>query len=319
MKKFTNLERNLCLEDFIYSEIMALMIMNPPFFDFLNQEKNKYVMNDMVFQNSFLFEVRKHNIKVSPDFKPIFPFSIEKNWDYLLKTFEISKNFNANTIEINNQKMIIDNDIFRNKYISDTITNLDIQNVLNLQNVNTDNYILDYINIINEYIKPQYQTILNYFIIIFKESNQTINYNNFMNFKVQGLGYRCEELPKLYYNSFADFCKDILLIENCFRDYQLMIDKINDTKLSFLKTLIPNINNNNFINFYIKYLSLDNQEYFSYIGNNVQKMPSKNDIKIELKPVIIKYNKNKDIIVYMNDLKFVISIDNCELIYNIAE
>src|SRR5258708_1935801 len=88
MKQFSKLDNKLDREDFIYSEITALAYTNPSFFDFLNDERWKYLTQDSVLNNSILFELQKWNIELLD--KDIINICVEEHWDFLQASYKIA-------------------------------------------------------------------------------------------------------------------------------------------------------------------------------------------------------------------------------------
>jgi hypothetical protein len=319
MKQFTKINNTLTKEDFIYSEITALAYMNPEFFQFLNDERWKYLTDNSVLNNSITFELQKWNIELQD--KEHLNICIEEHWDYLKDTYkvalELKSKFPTSSKIIVSERIlnfIIGDDtiIFRDKIIADMITLLDIEKCLGVEtvklyNVNIDTFVKLYITHITSYLKPEYLIGLEYFLDIFYEKKLETNWFNFKNFKTDGLGYRNDNLPKLYYNNLADYCKDVLVFEQAFRDYSLMLDNWkqikNDTlNKQYLLPIFKNkITQNNFLFLISKYYSLANKDYYKANKyNDVIHLPSNEEFKnsfIGDYTVSYKTNSDKDLII----------------------
>jgi hypothetical protein len=326
MKQFSKIDKTFKKEDFIYSEITALAYFNPYFFDFLNDERYKYTMNDSVLNNSLLFEFPKYNITF---ISKIVKISVEKDWEYLKMCIEMASRLkfvipNVERIEVVDDSLIFhtNNDIitFRDKKISDAITLIDFEKIFKnqtteLYNNNIDSFINLYINHLKNYIKPLYLNGLNYFLNTFYEKYLEMNWYNFKNFKVDGLGYRNDNMPKLYYNCLADFCKDVIDVRDAFRDYDLMLSAWKDIKNNTLNKeyLLPmikdKITKDDFIFILSKYYSLDNDSYFRESDGELLNLPSIEDFKKSFKDDYIISYKTNDI----KDLIVCISYSNIDL------
>lgn len=316
MKQLSNIEQKYNLEDFLYSEITALVYFNPLFFDFLKDEKYKYLMNNSVFNNELLFEYPKHNIT----FKSKIEVNIEEHWNFLQKCYDIGTRLKSVIVSTNNivvydDYLVFVSDenhiVFRDKNKEDMITLNDFETLFktdinSLYNKNIDSYCFIFINHLKNYLKPQYLYTLNYFLEIFYDKNLEINWNNYKNFKVDGLGIRNDSMEGLYYNNLANFCKDVIVMEDAFRDYNLMISawkeiKNNTLNKEYLLSIIKDkITEEDFIFLITKFYSLGNEPYYRYEKGELLFLPSKNDfIKNYLSDYKISYktNNNKDIII----------------------
>lgn len=326
MKQFSKIEKILKKEDFIYSEITALVYYNPTFFEFLKDERYKYIMNDSVINNSLMFEFSKHNISF---ISKIVEINIERDWLYLQDCYEMGIRLKsvipfADRISVKDDGLEFYSDdkiiIFRDKKISDAITLVDFEKIFNLEtnnlyNTNINSFIGLYINHLKNYLKPLYLNGLNYFLNIFYEKYLDLNWTNFKNFKVDGLGYRNDDMPRLYYNCLADFCKDVIDIRNAFRDYELMLSAWKDIKNNTLNKeyLLPiikdKITKDEFIFILSKYYSLDNNSYFRESNGELLHLPSIEDFKKSFKDDYIISYKTNDI----KDLIVCISYSNIDL------
>jgi hypothetical protein len=319
MKQFSKINNKLNKEDFIYSEITALCFMNPTFFDFLNDERWKYLTQDSVFNNSLHYELKKWNIELLD--KEEICVCIEEHWDFLKASYKIALELKSRFSEIDkilvapkvlNFKKGDETIIFRDKIQVDMITQLDLENVLDckistLYTKNVDSLVNLYIEHLKSYLKPSYLEGLLYFLDIFYEKSMDINYYNYKNYKIDGLGYRNEFMPKLYYNNLSEYCKDLLFIKDAFRDYNLMFDswkniKNNTLNKEYLLPIFKNkIKEDSFLFLIEKYYSLANKDYYKADKNDsLIHLPSKEDFRNSFNGdflVSYKTNDDKDLII----------------------
>ena len=241
MEAFSNLHKKKTREDFLYSELLALSYFDIEFLKFVTEERNRYLMNDKVFENQFVYELRKHNIAIEGGKETIFPICIENDWDYIKDVYEsslaIRKEIPAcETIVVKNDNcLMFDSKIIGGKSKQDMITISDLEMVLGakkeeLYQNDFDTLVAEIITLLQQYLKPEFLGHLEYFLDIYSESGLDMSYTNYKNFKAQGLGERVDELPKLCYNNLADFCNDVINYEPAFRDYSLMLDMWEQTK-----------------------------------------------------------------------------------------
>ncbi len=316
MKQFSDLNKTkLDKEDFIYSEITALAYINPQFFDFLQDERWKYLTNDSVLNNAITFEIQKHNIELLD--KELTIICLEKYWDYLQASYKVALQLKSrfpdcNKILVSNNKVMnfIIGDttvIFRDKILIDMITQLDLEKCLGVETVklynqNIDSLITLYINHIKSYLKPQYLEGLKYFLDIFYEKNMELNWYNFKNFKSENLGFRQEAMPKLYYNNLSDYCKDLIKFEPAFRDYSLMLDAWKEIKNNTLNKeyLLPlfkdKIKEDSFLFLIGKYYSLAHKDYYKVDkDDNLIHLPSKEEFRNTFSgDYLVSYKSNDD-------------------------
>lgn len=320
MKQFSKLDGNkLDKEDFLYSELTALAYFNPQFFDFLNDERWKYLTQDSVINNSIMFEMQKWNIELM-DKKPLV-VCVEEHWSYLHDMYKIALQLksrfpDSNKILVGDKilNFIIGDDtvIFRDKIQVDMITQLDLEQCLGMEtiklyNKNIDSLISLYISHLKNYLKPAYIEGLKYFLDIFYEKRMDLNWFNYKNYKVEGLGFRQDTLPKLYYNNLADYCKDLLGYEPAFREYSLVIDAWKEIKNNTLNKeyLLPlfkdKIKEDSFLYLIGKYYSLANKDYYKADRNgDLIHLPSKEEFRNSFSgDYIVSYKTNefKDLIV----------------------
>lgn len=319
MKQFSKLNNKLNVEDFIYSEITALAYMNSEFFDFLLDERWRYLTQDSVLNNSILFEIEKWNIELLD--KKLTIICIEEHWEFLIESYKIAlqlkKVFPVCTKIVVTNKILnfyIGDEviIFRDKILVDMITQLDLEKCLGteiakLYNKNIDSLISIFISHLKNYLKPLYLQGLNYFLDIFYEKNMELNWYNFKNYTIDGLGLRQDDLPKLYYNNLADYCKDLIEYEPAFREYSLVIQawaeiKNNTLNKEYLLPIFKNkIKEDSFIYLTSKYYSLANKDYYKIdkTGKLIH-LPSKEEFKNSFDgDYSIKYKTNdiKDLVI----------------------
>lgn len=315
MQCFSDIERNkLMVEDIMYSEVFALMFMNPDFFTFLNDERWKYLLNNNVFNMSLNFEYDKYSINIE---KVKIFLNIEKDWDSLKKCYEISFLLKEKIGEITNvfvkskEISFYKNEeyfIFRDRLITDTITLYDLEWFTGIQlntlyTTNIDSLVNMFILHIKTYLKPDYLNGLLFFLDIFWERRLEINWFNYNNFKLDNLGFKKEDMPKLYYNSLIEFCKDIINIKEAFRDYDLMLEtwkSIKNNNLNkdyLLKIFKQSIDSKKYPEFLSKYYSLNEKDYF-YVNkdNLLLHLPSKEEF-------LKRFENNINILYKTNDIK----------------
>jgi hypothetical protein len=295
MHTFSNIDKEKTREDFLYSELLALSYCDVEFLKFVNEERNRYLMNDKVFQNQFIYELRKHNVKIEEGKETIFPICIEKDWDYLKDVYEcsiaIKKEIPAceEIVVKKDNCLLFDNKIVGGKSKTDMITITDLEQALGttkqeIYESDFDSLVAEFIITLQQYMKPEFLGHLNYFLDIFEESGLDMNYSNYKNFKVQGLGERVDELPKLCYNNLADFCNDVISYEPAFRDYSLMLDVWEQFKHETFNIgiLIPLIQGKDktegFKNLVCKIYGLKDMEFYRFDSKNKAVfLPSKSE------------------------------------------
>lgn len=307
MNTFSNINKEKTKDDFLYSELLALSYFDNNFLNFVLEDRNKYLLNDSVFYNQFLFEIRKYNIIIEKD--SVFPINIERDWEYLKDVYYCSINIKkqipeCNTIIIKDDNYLLFDDIIvGGKSKIDAITLYDLENVLGVSKMDMydfDNMIIDLINLFKQYMKPEFLLHLNYFLDIHKESGIGLSYEQYKNYKVNGLGRRVDVLSKLYYNNIADYCNDVIDYEPAFRDYNLMLSVWNDIKhTKFNKPLLAKIKGTDkkegFKNLVCKIYGLRDDSFYRFDSkNNVVLLPSK--LEYNCDEIIEKYkiDSNKD-------------------------
>lgn len=295
MDVFSNLHKEKTREDFLYSELLALSYFDIEFLKFVTEERNRYLMNDKVFENQFVYEMRNHNIVIEQGTETIFPICIEKDWDYIKDVYEsslaIRKEIPACELIVvkNDNCLMFDSKIVAGKSKQDMITISDLEMVIGttkeeLYKNDFDTLVAEIINLLQQYLKPEFLGHLNYFLDIYSESGLDMSYTNYKNFKAQGLGTRVDELPKLCYNNLADFCNDVISYEPAFRDYSLMLNIWEQSKHETFNIgiLIPLIKGTDkkegFKNLVSKIYGLRDVDYYRLDSkNNVVFLPSKEE------------------------------------------
>ena len=331
MKQFSKLNTKLNKNDFIYSEITALAYMNPEFFNFLSDERWKYLTQNSVLNNALTFEYDKCNIIIN---KNIIEISIEEHWNFLKDCYKIAMELKNKIPDVT--KIIVDDKalsfisgsniiVLRDKFLTDMITQVEKSlgiELIKLYNKNIDSLIDLFFIHLKTYLKPLYLEGLKYFMDIFYEKQLDLNWSSYKNFKVNGLGYRMDTMPKLYYNNLADYCKDLILIPDAFREYNLFIDSwkdiknINLNKEYLLPLLKDKISEDSFLFLVSKYYSLSNKDYYNVDRKcNLLHLPSIEEFKKTFTSnYIISYKTNdeKDLIICVNwgeiELRLKISI-----------
>lgn len=316
------INENSSSKNLTYSVLTALAIVDPKFFDFLIEPKNRYQMNDQNFWQSFIYELKKHkNIKMSKDhIMDIKGISVENDWNKLKKCVKASEKINNKFSDIEEIKITSDNQLIiknesdklniRNKKPQDKVKQKDLENLLGFdfndvkKNKTFDVLTQKWISHLENNLKSEYKPWLEYFT----DKIENIDYNTFSKFKVKGLGIKIEDMPKLYYSKLTSFCKDIINKREAFRDfdeflyewhtikYELLYAKI---ILNLLKDTVDRTEE--FKDVVIKYHSLDDHSYHRF-NNSLElvEMPSKQeflnsqDINLTYK---YKTNANKDLVV----------------------
>jgi hypothetical protein len=288
----------------LYSLITALAVDKPDMFDFLNDNKNRYLLQDRSFWQSVVFSLKdSKSVKCSKDcLLCIKGISVENDWLYLkqcVKAAETIKKtfYNIQEIEVEHDQLIIktatDSYVLRDKDIEHNIQDHDIEKLLgfNLYDVyNNGNWktlVTEFIQLLKDELKPDYLDCLKFFTDKLFEDEVELDWDVYCEYRVKGLGVKCESLPKLYYNSLYNFCVDVVNYEDAFRDYKFFIDKWLNTKDKILnrQILIPLIKQNkekrkSFKNIIQKKFSLSNDEYCRFDNKlNINKIPSKTSIK----------------------------------------
>jgi len=302
------LNESISNNNLLYSAITALAIVNPTFFDFLNDNKQRYFYHDRSFWQAFILELKiQRNIKLKKEhLLNIKGISIENDWAKLKKCVNVAekiknKFFNIKEIWINenNEMIVVTNNsknIFRDKKSDDKIVQSDLEDVLGFSTRNIysnekwDKLILKFINLLKNELKPTFLKALEYFTDQIFEKQLNINWEIYKNFKVDGLGIKLDMLPKLYYNKLYDYCIDVTENKNAFRDYNFFIDKWYDIKNTILnKDIIFNLYNQNkknridsITNIIQKEFSLGNKKYYHFDSNlNITELPPKQSLNIE--------------------------------------
>jgi len=309
MKQFSNINQVKSRDSFLYSELLALALCDISFFQFLDEERNRYIMNDKVFENQFVYEIRNHSIVIEDGKEVLFPICIENDWDMLQDIYKsainIKKEIPAHTtITVNNDNSILmDDKLIAGKSKHDMITITDLEQVLGVTQEELygsfDTLVNECINIMKQYMKPEFLSYLNYFLDIYSESNLNLSYENYKTFTIQGLGIRIESLPKLCYNNLGDFCKDVIDYEPAFRDYSLMIDTWKQYKHQTfnIDTLVPTIKGvdkkDGFVNMVNKLYGLKKESYYRLDSqNNLVHLPSSSEFKCDI--ITEKYKVDSD-------------------------
>ena len=312
MKIFSNLHQEKTREDFLYSELLALSYCDVEFLKFVTEERNRYLMNDKVFENQFVYEFRNHNIAIEGEKTPLFPICIEKDWDFLKDVYESSiaiKNVIPACEQIivkGDNCIMFDSVVIAGKSKQDMITISDLENALGttkeeIYQTDFDTLVAEALTLLQQYLKPEFLGHLNYFLDIFQESGLEMSYTNYKNFKVQGLGTTVDELPKLCYSNLADFCNDVINYEPAFRDYTLMCDVWEQFKHeSFnIGILVPLIKGKDktegFTNLVSKLYGLKDMEFYRFDSKNKAVfLPSKSEYSCEGLTERYKTDNKKD-------------------------
>ena len=312
MEAFSNLHKKKTREDFLYSELLALSYCDIEFLKFVTEERNRYLMNDKVFENQFIYELRKHNIAIEDGTETIFPICIENDWDYIKDVYESSLAIRkeipmCELITVKNDNcLMFDSVIIAGKSKQDMITISDLEMVLGtkkeeLYQNDFDTLVAEIITLLQQYLKPEFLEHLEYFLDIYSESGLDMSYTNYKNFKAQGLGERVDELPKLCYNNLADFCNDVINYEPAFRDYSLMLDMWEQTKHDIFNIgiLIPLVKGKDkkegFKNLVSKIYGLRECDYYRLDSkNNLVFLPSKTEYNCDTLTEKYKVDSKKD-------------------------
>lgn len=313
----------------LYSAMTGLAILKPTFFDFLNENSNRYSYIDRNFWQSFILELKTNKrLKVSADhIKDLKPISVDKNWLELkrcVKAANIIRNkyFNINRINVTNDDLIIvtDTDRIRFKEQDYKIEQIDIEKLLgfNLSDVyihkSYDNLIKEFVSLLKQYLKPVFSNVLQVMLDAMFEKGIEINNDTFLNFKLKGLGVKLEELPKLYYNNLYNFSKDVIIHKEAFREYDLVLDiwkekKKNALYSDIIKSLINDKKNikkrkRNYKKFISKHFSVSDDSYFTFDKElNINNIVSKEEFKSKKTKILsenIFINENNLLVLHID-------------------
>lgn len=295
-------EENKVEINLLYSAMTGLAIINPRFFDFLEDNKNRYTYLDRNFWQSFIMEIRT-NKKIKVSFKHIQDLkhiSIEEDWLELRQCIKAAniirkKYFNIRRININDDLVVItDTERIRFKDKDYIIEEKDIEKVLgfNLSEIYTKdswhNLIKQYVEIMKMYLNTEFGKVLQVFLDDMFEKQITLNWETFQKHKIKGLGVKVDSLPKLYYNNLYDFSEDVIYHQEAFREYELFLDIWKEKRENVLyydtiKSLIgKNVKKRkrNFRKFISKIYSIDDENYLTFDKKlNIKQIPSKTNFK----------------------------------------
>ena len=233
MKNFKNYS-NFILEstskNYTYSIFTAVAIFSN-FFDFLNEEENRYNMSDNSFWQSFIYTLKDLNMihYNKEDLLSLKTISLREDWNKLKKCVKAAEKIEEyfsiinsvkitdNTIEITSEDNIANINGDSAKKIDDKrlldFVGLDLNGIYD--DVLFTVFISDYFNLTIKYLKNEYKEKLSTFL---KELDETSWYN-YNKVKLKNLGVRCNDMPELYYNKLNKFCEDLSDNKSCFIDY----------------------------------------------------------------------------------------------------
>lgn len=298
-----------------YSVITALAIFKPEFFEFLNSNKNRYFLTDNSFWQGLILEIKK-TTQVRLDKQHLINIkgiSVERDWNKLKKCVEaankIKEKFEIlNQIRIlNDGGIVINNTLIQSKNNNHKITTADINDFLGFteRKIYThprwDMLIKKWVELVKSNLLDSYKTIY----IEFLDNIGDIDWNNYVNFKLPGLGIKVLELPKLYYRSFYDLNVDLAKNPKCYIDYNKFIEEYLNLKNELLNKgiLLPLIKEHTdryskIENLLSKHYGISEESYFRFDNKmNIIEIPSKDNFYSNLnKDVKEKFftNNSKD-------------------------
>ncbi len=227
------------IENYIYSELLAIAYINPSFFAFLDSEKNRYIMNDLVLRNLIVIELDRLKIDISESIKNII---IENDWDALKKVVLVADKIRDMIPNIEGVKISVKNNIVFIVNDSTMFVFRPLSEIKNIELIYPENYDAVY----KEYIcmktdmyaqnlKDVYKEKYKSFFTILKEKGLELNETTYHSDIYTTLGVRFDNLPNLYYKSLAMLDSHITadMFEN---DITSTLSDINKTYLTQLKT-----------------------------------------------------------------------------------
>ncbi len=232
------------IENYIYSELLAIAYINPSFFAFLDSEKNRYIMNDLVLRNLIIIELDRLKIDISESIKNII---IENDWDALKKVIMVADKIRA---MIPNQTddvkiSVKDNTVF---IINDSTMFVfrPLSEIKNIELIYPENYDVVYkeyicmkTDLYAQNLKDVYKEKYKSFFTILKEKGLELNEITYHSDIYTTLGVRFDNLPNLYYKSLAMLDSHIttdMFDENNIEYVKSALSDINKTYLTQLKT-----------------------------------------------------------------------------------
>jgi hypothetical protein len=232
------------IENYIYSELLAIAYINPSFFAFLDSEKNRYIMNDLVLRNLIIIELDRLKIDISESIKNII---IENDWDALKKVVMVADKIRA---MIPNQTddvkiSVKDNTVF---IINDSTMFVfrPLSEIKNIELIYPENYDVVYkeyicmkTDLYAQNLKDVYKEKYKSFFTILKEKGLELNEITYHSDIYTTLGVRFDNLPNLYYKSLAMLDSHIttdMFDENNIEYVKSALSDINKTYLTQLKT-----------------------------------------------------------------------------------
>lgn len=314
-------------KNLLYSSVTALAILNPSFFDFLKDEKNRYTYPTTSFWQSFILEIKQmKNLKINPlDLLSVKKITIKDNWLELKRCIKGANNirkkhFNINRINVSKSLTIISDTervIYHNN--DSDINQKDIEKMLgvDIESIYTgtewNELLKELIYLIKEYLKPEYLNVLSTFLDDMFENQIVLSWETYNNYKLNGLGKKLEDLPKLYYSKFSDFIDDVIYHKNAFRDYQLFIDIWKEKKKNMLyNNIITNMINDSkhirdkkYKRFITKHFNLSESDFYCFDNKmNIKHIPNKkvlnkNNSKITTENIFI--NENNCLVLQLNN------------------
>lgn len=287
MKLFNSIN----IENYIYSELLAIAYINPSFFAFLDSEKNRYIMNDLVLRNLIIIELERLKLDISPTIKNII---IENDWDALKKVVDVADKIrymidnNTEDVKIsvkdNTVYIINDSTMFVFKPLSD------IKNIELIYPDNYDTVYKEYIcmrtDLYSQNLKDIYKDKYKSFFTILKEKGLELNEITYNKDIYDSLGVRFDNLPNLYYKSLSVL--DSHISEDMFDNPEYVksaLSDINKTYLTQLKTTT--------IQFITEYT---NYHTYDLLSDTILYMPELTDYKVctnkDYSKLIFKYMFN---------------------------
>lgn len=258
----------------LYGLLTCLAVTDPKFYDFLDNERNRYVYNNSIFINDALFRLNNdQNKKIIYDTESYnllknskIDIESDKGWDFLnsvrkagleiLTTVidhsmieSVICNYRTNSFIINNTH-IFEPTIMLNDNNDISLFDLGIKDS-DVYNEEFDSMINTFIKTMVKHLKPEYKSYYNQFYSrIEQDKNKndiSIDFNLYSTYMIPGIGLRVDNLnmKKLYYNNYMEFIIDLSETEDGFEYYNNFKTEWLNIKNQLLNNniLIPIINN----------------------------------------------------------------------------
>jgi len=316
--------------------ILGLTLVNPNLLDFLNDIKNKYVMNSQVLQQMMKYTVMKFGDRLKweiPNSINSIDIDIEKNWNMLkkikhkanilLNKYEEIKSvkFTKNGLVINNSDSLFytDKKKYSSRKIFDSLFGINDSLIYSQEN-KLDTLIRYWLKLVFRHASPETKGYIEEFIfdnmineVTFKEyfkitANEDYKY---LGLRIKSLDRNFKKLYQMlvvlyknpaYWNDYKTFKEQWQYIKNEILNKQIILPILND-KID-TKTL-----KNNVLHYLADHFNVQDEEYTNI--NTLEQMPTKNQFLNSKINLVISYwnNDNFDFVYIIKCL----SLDNKEL------